>query len=198
MAAVTIAERLHGRTAPGVPRWAVWTAYATALTALPSALWRIAALVAGVPLLEYTADVPAGSGSLAEGPWWYVVSLSVVSEALAFLAVGLVAVWGEVWPRWIPVLRGRPIPVRVAVIPAAVGAAALLFLPYALIMYGFGLGVDGEPTRLVLNGWQSVVFWAAYAPLAFWGPLLGVLTVHYHRRRTAAVRPERVLMGGTV
>ncbi|MET8335993.1 hypothetical protein [Streptosporangium canum] len=34
-ATTTIMMRLHGRTAAGVPRWAVWTAYATALTALP-------------------------------------------------------------------------------------------------------------------------------------------------------------------
>ncbi|SDE32341.1 hypothetical protein [Glycomyces harbinensis] len=194
MTSVGFAERLHGRTAPGVPRWAVWTAYATALTALPSALWRIAAMVAGVPLLEHVAAAPTQTGTLAEGPWWYIVSLSVVSEALAFLAVGLVTTWGEVWPRWVPVLRGRRVPVAAAVVPAAIGAALLLFLPYTLVMLGFGLGVDGEPTRLVVSGWQTVVFWVAYAPLALWGPLLAVLTVHYYRRRTSAL-PTRVLAG---
>ncbi|MCC3765088.1 hypothetical protein K3N28_18675 [Glycomyces sp. TRM65418] len=54
--------------------------------------------------------------------------------------------------------------------------------------------VDGEPTRLVLNGWQTVVFWIAYAPLAARGPPLGVLTVHYYRRRTAAA-PVRMSPG---
>lgn len=188
------AERLHGRTAGGVPRWAVWTAYATAFTALPSGIWRIVALIGGVPLMELRHPAPADAGTLAEGPWWYIVTLSVVGEALAFLAVGLVTEWGEVWPRWIPGLRGRRVPVLTAVVPAAVGAVALLVLPYAMVMYAFGLGIDGEPTGLVVSGWQSVVFWVAYAPLAAWGPLLGVLTVHYYRRRTAAT-PVRTLAG---
>jgi hypothetical protein len=186
MTAVGFAERLHGRTATGVPRWAVWTAYATALTALPSAVWRIAALIGGAPLMELDPQTLAGASELEKGPWWYIVTLSVVSEALAFLAVGLVAVWGEVWPRWMPWLRGRRVPVAAAVVPAALGAAALLVFPYAMVMYVFGLGVDGEPTGLVVHGWQNVVFWIAYAPLALWGPLLGVLTVHYYRRRTAS------------
>lgn len=189
MATVGFAERLHGRTAVGVPRWAVWTAYATALTALPSALWRIAAMIGRAPLLETDAKALAEASALEQGPWWYIVSLSVVSEAAAFLAIGLVAVWGEVWPKWIPVLRGRRVPVMAAVAPAVIGAAALMVFPYALVMYGFGWGIDGEPTGLVVHGWQHVAFWAAYGPLAFWGPLLALLTVHYYRRRTAAGVP---------
>ncbi|MCD0444031.1 hypothetical protein LO763_10390 [Glycomyces sp. A-F 0318] len=195
MATVGFAERLHGRTAAGVPRWAVRTAYATALTALPSALWRIAALIAGLPLMEVDPEAMARATAMEQGPWWYIVALSVVSEALAFLAVGLVAVWGEVWPRWVPVLRGRRVPVAAAVAPAAVGAAALMVLPYAMVMYAFGLGIDGEPTELVVNGWQNVVFWIAYAPLALWGPLLAVLTVHYYRRRSARLGPMSFSQG---
>ncbi|THV23545.1 hypothetical protein [Glycomyces paridis] len=180
-----LAERFHGATAAGVPRWAVWTAYATALTALPSALWRIAAMIGDVPLLEVDRAALAEASGLEAGPWWYIIALSVVSEGLAFLAVGLVTVWGEVWPRWIPVLGGRRVPVAAAVVPAALGASALMVFPYAMVMYTFGMGIDGEPTRLVVNGWQEAVFWVAYAPIALWGPLLAVLTVHYARRRSA-------------
>ncbi|WP_205325084.1 hypothetical protein [Glycomyces sp. YM15] len=187
MTAYRFAERLHGRTAAGVPRWAVWAAYATALTTLPSGVWRIAAK-AGAPLVETDPVTHVDPSALAAGPWWYIIALTVVSEALAFLAVGLVTEWGEVWPRWIPGLRGRRVPVPAAVLPAAIGATLLLFLPYTMVMYGFGLGVDGDATRLILNGWQNVVFWVAYAPLAAWPPLLGILTVHYHRRRTTDLR----------
>lgn len=188
MPAISFAERLHGRTAAGVPRWAVWTAYATALTALPSALWRIAAVVLDVPLLEADAGLGAQASDLEKGPWWYIVPLSVVSETLAFLAVGLVATWGETWPRWVPGLRGRRIPVALAAIPAAIGSLLLMLLPYTMVMYAFGLGITGEPTNLVVHGWQIAVFWVAYAPLAAWGPLLAVLTVHYWRRRTGGTR----------
>ncbi|MFD0346588.1 hypothetical protein ACFQ0M_11775 [Kitasatospora aburaviensis] len=105
MTARTILTKLHGPTAAGVPRWAVWTAYATTLTALPSCIWRIAAMNLNAPLIDHNDAPPEGHGAVlvsGEGSWWYVIALSVVSEALAFLAVGLVARWGEVWPRWVP------------------------------------------------------------------------------------------------
>ena len=182
--------RLHGRTAVGVPRWAVLVAYATALTALPSSVWRIAAMTFHGPLLERPASPARGHGPVVFTGWWYVVVLSVVSEVLAYLAFGLVAEWGEVVPRWIPGLGGRRVPVLAAVIPAGLGAAALLIFPYALVMLSQGRMIDGtHHAGLVVHGWQAVVFAVAYAPLATWGPLLGVLTVHYHRRRTRAAAP---------
>lgn len=94
-------------------RWTVWAAYAVLLCVLPSALWRIA-LVAGV--FDYK---PPPSASMAEAI--YVPSLSVVSVALALLTLGLVQSWGEVLPRWIPLLGGRRIPTLAAVIPALAG-----------------------------------------------------------------------------
>ncbi|WP_327679170.1 hypothetical protein [Kitasatospora sp. NBC_00458] len=187
----TTLEKLHGRTAPGVPRWAVRTAWATSLTALPAGLWRIAAFTFGAPLLEPAAGADPESGGL----WWFVIVLSLVSEALAFLAFGLVSTWGERWPRWIPFLGGRPVPVPAAVVPAGLGAVALMILPYSLLMGAFGLDLTGESSGLVTHGYQTVLFWASYLPLGLWGPLLAVLTVHYYRRRTgdAARRPSAVL-----
>ena len=53
-------------------------------------------------------------------------------------------------------------------------------------MLGLGRMIDGtHHTGLVVHGWQAVTFAVAYAPLAAWGPLLGLLTVHYYRRRRA-------------
>ncbi|WP_433436201.1 hypothetical protein [Nonomuraea sp. CA-141351] len=189
MTARAILAKLHGRTAAGVPRWAVWAAYATTLTPLPSGIWRIAAFSFGVPLLEYGATPPSGHGPmLIDGGWWYILALSVVSEAMAFLTVGLVAQWGEVWPRWIPGVGGRRVPALAAVIPAGLGATVLLVFPYALVMFAFGRMINGSPTGLIVHGWQTVAFWVMYAPLAAWGPLLGIVTVHYYRRRRRAER----------
>jgi hypothetical protein len=183
---------MHGRTAAGVPRWAVLAAYAIALVVLPSSLWRIAAFVFNVPLLESGPTPPAGQEGLAGG-WWYILLLSVVSEAAAFLAVGLVSEWGEAWPGWVPVLRGRRVPVMAAVIPAGLAALVLLIFPYAMTMISLGLGIDGDPTGLVTNGWQTVIFNVMYWPLAAWSPLLALVTVHYYRRRTASPRDLAVL-----
>jgi hypothetical protein len=61
-----------------------------------------------------------------------------------------------------------------------------MIFPYALFMhYVLDSTITGvrHGGGLVTHGWQSVAFAAAYLPLAAWGPLLAVLTVHYHRRR---------------
>jgi hypothetical protein len=177
MTARPILAKLHGWTAVGVPRWAVWTAYATTLTTLPSCIWRIAAINFHGPLLERTATLVRGHGPVLFTGLWYVVALSVVSEALAYLTIGLVSEWGEVVPRWIPGLGGRRVPILAAVIPAGFGATVLtLLFPYALIMLSLGRMVNGtRGTGLLVHGWQAVVFAVAYAPLAAWGPLLGIV-----------------------
>jgi hypothetical protein len=155
---------------------------------VPSCIWRIAAINFHGPLLERTATLVRGHGPVVFTGAWYVVALSVVSEALAYLTIGLISEWGEVVPRWIPGLGGRRVPILAAVIPASSGATVLtLLFPYALIMLSLGRMVNGtRGTGLVVHGWQAVVFGVAYAPLAVWGPLLGIVTVHYCRRRRAA------------
>ncbi|GAA2099625.1 hypothetical protein GCM10009801_71440 [Streptomyces albiaxialis] len=170
---------------PGVPRWARAAALAVPLTVLPSSLWRVAVLFPGLG-----GDDP-GSGSL---PAWlptpvYVVLLSLLSEALAFTAVGLIASWGEVFPRWVPFLRGRRVPTAAAVIPGALGAVALTFLwtVLTLVTEFAGRTIRGEPVPDdypgVAGGWSEAVFYACYLPLLLWGPLLGAVTVAYWRRR---------------
>ena len=94
--------------AAGVPRWARVAAYAVPLTVLPSSAWRIAACTFHAPIVrgDVVSDVTS-SGVPGVPLWLYVILLSIASELLAFTAVGLVSTWGEVFPRWIPGLRGR-------------------------------------------------------------------------------------------
>jgi hypothetical protein len=179
-------SKLHSRIADGVPRWVVWCAYATTLTVLPSSVWRIALVVAGADLIHEAPSVGGRGPVLWEGAG-YVITLSVVSELLAYLTVGLVATWGEVVPRWIPGLGGRGVPVLAALVPASVGAAICTVIwPYALLMLALGRKVNGAVGTVQFTGWQSVAFWIAYGPLVLWGPLVWVVIVHYWRRRTAA------------
>ncbi|GIH79544.1 hypothetical protein Plo01_59730 [Planobispora longispora] len=158
---------------PGVPGWARIAAYAVPLAVLPSGLWRL-------PLVFRDG---VGFGERA-----YIVSLSVVSELAAFAAVGLIAAWGERFPRWIPRLRGRRVPTPAAVVPAALGAVVLTVLwTYAFVVVPAGVALDGEPvppdfpTRA--GGWETVIFYLCYLPLLLWGPLLAAVTYAYHRRR---------------
>ncbi|MBV2364625.1 hypothetical protein KUM37_14990 [Streptomonospora sp. NEAU-YY374] len=158
---------------PGVPRWARYAAYAVPLTVLPSGLWRLP-----VAFLE----------EVGFGERVYIVLLSVVSELLAFTAVGLVAGWGERFPRWIPWLRGRRVPTPAAVVPAAAGAVLLTALwTWTFATHFAGLTVRGDPIPAEFptqaGGWQAVVLYACYLPLVLWGPLLAAVTWAYWRRR---------------
>ncbi|MFD7979056.1 hypothetical protein [Streptomyces sp. NPDC059071] len=159
---------------PDVPRWAALAAHAVPLVVLPSGLWRLA-LVAGLPVTQ-----DAGLLTMGPGETLYVVSLSVVSELLAFLTLGLVRPWGEVFPRWLPLLGGRRVNPAAATGAALAGVAGLcaiaawgVYASYA----GLGPGIPASPV-------QEAVLLVCYAPLAAWPPLLAAVAVAYYRRRT--------------
>ncbi|GHA65226.1 hypothetical protein ACIQRS_08010 [Streptomyces termitum] len=179
---------------PGVPRWARWAAYTIPFAVLPSGLWRIMTVVFGIG-----DSAVHGRGQL---PSWlpgsvYVVALSLVSELLAFTAIGLIASWGEVFPRWIPLLGGRRVPTLAAVVPAALGALALTALwTAALVTSLFGLTLQGDPLPSdypgnAMHGWELAFFHATYIPLLLWGPLLAAVCFAYWRRRTQGTGPAR-------
>jgi hypothetical protein len=174
------------RPAAGVPRWARIAAYAVPFTVLPAGLWRIAGITFHLPI----DDADQGSGDV---PSWlpmelYVVLLSIFSELLAFAAVGLIARWGETFPRWIPGLGGKRVPTLAAVVPAALGATVLTVLwTAAAVSFIAGTDIYGHPITndlpLHFDDWQGVLAIVSYAPLLLWGPILAVLTVAYYRRR---------------
>jgi hypothetical protein len=191
------ASRLRGAWAaahhpvPGASRWARNAAYAVPYTVLPASLWRIALCTFHVPIGRGQIGSGVTSSGLPGVPIeLYAIVLSIVSELLAFTAVGLVCTWGEVVPRWMPVLRGRTVPVLAAVVPAAAGAVALTLLwTWVAASFSFGMRVNGRPlggdSVLSFGDWKGLVAVVAYAPLLLWGPLLGAATISYWKRRHA-------------
>jgi hypothetical protein len=166
------------RTAAPVPRWVNVVAHAVPLTVLPSGLYRLA-LGLGVPM--------GFSGELAEvyrAPGWfitpYVIGLSLLSEGLALLTLGLVRPWGEVVPGWIPVVGGRAIPAPAAVLAAGLGAVAVTSIMLTSVL---GWGIFSNSDQDLPHGLAKAVMVACYAPLLAWGPLLAVVTVAYAVRR---------------
>lgn len=154
------------------PRWAKIAAHAAALTPLPSALWRLS-LVFGLPA-GYTEQ---GLNALGVAGWGrlYLVALSVVTELAALLTLGLVQPWGEVAPRWVPGIGGRPVPAKPVVISAAVGATLLVVL-WTPFLFWWNLDhSDMTPTGATVVGF-------IYLPLVAWGPLLAAVTVSYAKR----------------
>ncbi|MEV5826574.1 hypothetical protein AB0L25_13445 [Spirillospora sp. NPDC052242] len=163
-------------TARPVPRWAERVAHLVPLTVLPSGLWRIA-LGLGVPLGfaegSDMTDFPHPVGTP------YVFALSVLSECLALLTLGLVRPWGEVFPRWIPLVGGRRVPVAFAVGAASLGAVAVTLI-------GFAAAANWTDAMAAPEAPEGAAAWLmtlAYAPFLAWGPLLAVVTVHYFMRR---------------
>ncbi|MBM7494688.1 hypothetical protein JOD64_005910 [Micromonospora luteifusca] len=157
----------------GVPRWARIAACVIPFTVLPSGLWRLpVAFRDGVGL----------DGRI------YIVSLSILAEVVAFTAVGLIAAWGERFPRWVPGLGGRRVPTRVALVPATLGAAVLTVVwtgAFARIFAGVTMGGEPLPADFPTQGgrWEAAIFYACYLPLLLWGPLLAAVAYAYHRRR---------------
>ncbi|WP_434587466.1 hypothetical protein [Streptomyces sp. A5-4] len=156
------------------PRWAVRAAHATALVVLPSGLWRIT-MVLGHSA-GYTDE---GFVSLeTPGAKLWMLALSVVTELLALLTIGLVRPWGTVLPGWIPLFGGRaPRPMAV-VVPAALGALVLTLLWTPFLWWWSFPHSD-------LTGTGYLVVGLIYQPLVLWGPLLAAVTVSYYRRHVA-------------
>lgn len=179
-------SRAGWTTPESASRWGRWAVYVSFVVPVLYAATR-GAWALGIPLgitdeflrsLQSTGLVWAGAG------------LAAVAVGGAVLTLGLIQWWGEVFPRWIPFAGGKPVPVWLAVVPAAlvsvlVGAAGLMFVRLTL----FGTFSVGE-TTLVLDE-----NWAAIAPellWPMWGAALGAATLaYYYRRRGACGRCGR-------
>ncbi|MCC3761946.1 hypothetical protein K3N28_02530 [Glycomyces sp. TRM65418] len=124
-ALAAVAQLSRGRSllaAARAPRWGAAVTYASALLALPYPLVRLSWAV-GLPLGVPDGYVDTMTGLERLG---LAVLFGGLPIAGAVLTLGLVRPWGEVFPRWIPVLRGRRVPIWAAVVPGAWVAIILL------------------------------------------------------------------------
>nr|WP_107118762.1 hypothetical protein [Streptomyces cellostaticus] len=159
------------------PRWAVLAAHLTTLVVLPSSLWRIV-LVLGYPA-GYSDAGFTGFETMGAKVW--MLTLSMLCELGAFLTIGLVRPWGEVVPRWIPLIGGRRVRPMAAVVPAASGAVALTLL-WANVPWWWTYP-HADMTRI-----GNLIVGTLYQPLVLWGPLLAAVTLSYYRRHRSPRR----------
>jgi hypothetical protein len=108
--------------------------------------------------------------------------LSVGAWVGATLTLGLIRPWGEVFPRWVPVLALRRVPIAAAVVPGGLVAAVLCFtaLPW---LYAAGSNLPEPHVDPALR----VVAAAVVFPCWLWGPSLALAVWGYAGRRRAAV-----------
>lgn len=157
--------------------------YATAVAVAVPVVYAVTRFgwLLGVPVGisdQFLADIaeitPIGAG------------LSTLGLIGAVLTVGLVRPWGEIWPRWVPFLRGRPIPAR---LPAYSALAVCLPITSAGLMYvrkkltGEQVGPVGAANEL--GAWLPEMLW----PL--WGAALAVAALAYLSRRRHLVHARR-------
>ncbi|MGK5672564.1 hypothetical protein ACSNOB_06935 [Micromonospora sp. URMC 106] len=164
----------HGWTSPAsAARWGRWVAWVAATIPALYAVTRLAWAV-GIPLgIEQSfLDEMRDSGMV-----WAGAGLGGFALVGAILTLGLVQRWGERFPRWMVGLAGRPVPVRLAVVPATLVAVAVTAAT---------LGLLATP-----DFWDFGEASLATAPMLlwpFWGVALGAATYAYHLRRRGACR----------
>jgi hypothetical protein len=167
-------------TAAGATRWGRWAVAVAIGIPVVYALTRWAWAL-GIPLgisremlREEARDTP--------DIWLAGALLASVAVGGAVLTLGLIQRWGEVYPRWIPYLRGRPVRPRTAIVPASLIAVLVttagLHAVHAQILgyYPEGAGLGGRN-------------WGATAPgllWPLWGVALGAATYAYYLRRRGA------------
>ncbi|WP_282689071.1 MULTISPECIES: hypothetical protein [unclassified Streptomyces] len=171
-----------GDTERPVPRWATRLAHALPLLLLPACLWRLPFALHFEMGQVQTGGMPAYWLSIP-----YVLGLSVLTEVIAILTVGLVRGWGEVVPAWIPLIGGRRVRPLAAFVPAVLGGLILTVLFTAvplgddrsLTLYGVvdNVGYSSDAWELLAT--------VCVAPIAAWGPVTIALAIAYYRRRAA-------------
>jgi hypothetical protein len=142
------------------------------------AVWIAAACPAvyAVSRISWALGIPLGidAGFLRElrsdGAAVAPAGLGLFALAGAVLTLGLTQRWGERFPRWMLPLAGRPVPIRLATVPATM--VALLVASASIWV------VTGDHNTSLFDGTVlPVVLW----PL--WSVALGAATYAYHLRR---------------
>lgn len=157
-------EACSPERAARLDRWGRVATYVAAASPVPYAAVRMTWLT------PWPQGAPGGAEAIDPGIRVFGLLLGLAAVGGAILTLGLVRPWGEVFPSWLPRLRGRPVPVTAAVLPATVVCLALLASSVSLVM----LAVAADAGWLV-----------AAIPAPVWGPALGLATYAYYRRRTA-------------
>ena len=159
-------------------RWGTAVTWVAFVMPLPYGMTRLAWAL-GIPL-AIDQDVAANPLTTRIGE----AGLRTLAIGGGILTLGLIRPWGGIWPRWIPSLAGRRIPVAVpsllgGLVAIVVTVGGFSFVRLVLIN---AMGLAPEPAAP-----PTTTGWATWAPgwlWPFWGIALGMATTaYYHRRR---------------
>ncbi|MEF3403446.1 hypothetical protein [Agromyces sp. CCNWLW203] len=165
---VTLRSASSGRLAAWLVRHRRTLTVLAAIGPLPYAVAR-ASWVTPWPLF--------GPGSEELEPEMLVTGLVIGAGAIAagILTLGLILPWGRVFPRWMPWVGGRPVPVAAAAVPGFIAAGILCIAAVPMLLTTVGPAVSPADALLV-----NLVL-----PLWFWGPMLALAVGAYVEWRAA-------------
>ncbi len=148
-----------------VARWGRIATLVAAAGPLPYALLRMTWLT------PWPVGLPDGTD-----PALRLFGLALGAAALggAVLTIGLIRPWGEIWPSWVPVVRGRPVPRLLPVVAGGLVAVVLLAASPAMV----AMGVSG----LFSGDWVGASFLVVFPTLP-WGLALAAAVAAYAWRR---------------
>ncbi|WP_156761880.1 hypothetical protein [Microbacterium karelineae] len=118
-----------------------------------------------------------GGEAVADGgPAVLITGLMLASAMLVggILTLGLILPWGARFPRWVPRVGGRPIPIALAVVPASIVAA----------LFTAG-GAESLVTTMAHGASVGDLLLSLVLPFWLWGPLLALATWGYAQHRAA-------------
>ncbi|HLS14497.1 MAG TPA: hypothetical protein VK095_08265 [Beutenbergiaceae bacterium] len=108
--------------------------------------------------------------------WGFALSLGAWAGSV--LTLGLIRPWGETFPRWLPVIAGRPVPVALAAVPGGIVAGAVCAAAVPLLRsFAQHAFTDTLASALIMPFW----FWGPMLALAVWGYVL-------HRQQQSELR----------
>ena len=119
--------------------------------------------------------------------------LATLAIGGGILTLGLIRPWGEVWPRWVPFLAGRRVPVTVPTVLGGLAALAITVGGFSFVRLALidAMGLAPEPAEPpTYTGWAT---WAPGWLWPFWGISLAIAIIAYHHRRHDQGRIGRLL-----
>lgn len=163
-------------TRSGARRWGAIATIVAVICPIPYAVTRYM-LLFGIPADGISRALIEQGEAQTPGIWIFGAGLATFGVLGAVLTLGLIQRWGERWPFWMPILRGRPINPLVAIIPA--GFVSLLWPGSSLMLVRVNLqktmadsgAASPDIAHLLLSPMNLWIFWGfalAGATLAYW------------------------------
>jgi hypothetical protein len=180
-------DRPEGWQSPDqAARWGRTAVYISLVAPVVYALTRYAWAL-GIPLGMSGEYLRRGQET---GTWTSGLFLANFGLVGAVLSLGLVQKWGEIFPRWMPGLGGRRVPITLAILPASLAAVLLV---------GGGIGIWAGLPQMAGNAaaagaeglslfWELTVQVGPTLLFPVWGLALAVGALGYYYRRRGLCR----------